>query len=193
MKLPIVGYGDPVLKKRAEDIDRDYPELDRLIDDMFETMDVADGVGLAAPQIGRSIRLVVVDGSPFAEDDSLDAEEREFLKGFRREFINPQVEEQWGDKWGFEEGCLSIPGIHEKVFRPQFVRVSYFDRSWQAHQETFSGRAARVFQHEYDHLEGVVFTDRLSALTRRIIQKRLQNIVQGRVSTGYTMRFAHRK
>ena len=193
MKLPIVAYGDPVLKKRAEDIAPDYPELDKLIDQMFETMDDADGVGLAAPQIGRSIRVVVVDGSPFAQDDSLPEQEREFLKGFRREFINPHVEEQWGDKWGFEEGCLSIPGIHEKVFRPQYVRVTYFDKSWQQHQETLSGRAARIFQHEYDHLEGVVFTDHLSALTRRIIQKRLQNISQGRVNTAYPMRFPFRK
>ena len=126
MKLPIMAYGEPVLKKRAEEIDKDYPELDAFIDDMFETMDAADGVGLAAPQVGRSVRVIVVDGSPFAQDEELPKEERDFLAGFRREFINPEKLEEWGDKWGFEEGCLSIPGVHEKVFRPQNIRVRYY-------------------------------------------------------------------
>lgn len=193
MTLPILAYGEPVLKKKAEEIEKDYPELEKLVQDMFETMDAADGVGLAAPQIGRSIRVIVVDGSPFSEDDELPREERDFLAGFRREFINPQVLEEWGDKWAFEEGCLSIPGIHEKVFRPQNIRVRYFDRQWNPHEETLSGRAARIFQHEFDHLEGVVFTDRLSPLTRRIIQKKLQGISQGNVHTAYAMRFPNRK
>ena len=160
---------------------------------MFETMDAADGVGLAAPQVGRSVRVIVVDGSPFAQDEELPKEERDFLAGFRREFINPEKLEEWGDKWGFEEGCLSIPGVHEKVFRPQNIRVRYYDRQWNLHEETFSGRAARIFQHEYDHLEGVVFTDRLSALTKRVIQKRLQRIAHGEVHTEYAMHFPYRK
>lgn len=188
-----MAYGEAVLKKRAEEIDRDYPELDALIENMFETMDQADGVGLAAPQIGRSIRVIVVDGSPFAEDDSLDKEERKYLKTFRKAFINPVLIEESGEKWGFEEGCLSIPGVHEKVFRPENVHIRYFDVQWQEHEETLSGRAARIFQHEYDHLEGVVFTDRLSPLTRRMIQKRLNNISQGQINTSYSMRFPHRK
>lgn len=193
MKLPIMAYGEPVLKKRAEEIDKDYPELDAFIDDMFETMDAADGVGLAAPQVGRSVRVIVVDGSPFAQDEELPKEERDFLAGFRREFINPEKREEWGDKWGFEEGCLSIPGVHEKVFRPQNIRVRYYDRQWNLHEETLSGRAARIFQHEYDHLEGVVFTDHLSALTKRVIQKRLQRIAHGEVHTEYAMHFPYRK
>ncbi len=193
MILPIVAYGDPVLKKRAEDISRDYPELEKLIADMFETMESADGVGLAAPQVGLGIRLFVVDAAPFSEDEELPKDEREFLKGFRRAFINPVIEEEWGDPWGFEEGCLSIPGIHEKVFRPESIRIKYMDSQWNECTEELSGLAARVVQHEYDHLEGTVFTDRLSPLSKRMIQKRLQNISQGHANARYPMRFPHRK
>ena len=193
MILPILAYGEPILKKRAEEIEKEYPELDKLVQDMFETMDSADGVGLAAPQIGRSIRVIVVDGSPFADYEEIPKEERNFLKTFRQEFINPEVLEEWGDKWGFEEGCLSIPGIHEKVFRPESVRVKYFDKQWNEHEVSLSGRAARIFQHEFDHLEGVVFTDHLSPLTKRMIQKRLQNISQGHTNASYPMRFPNRK
>ena len=127
MKLPIMAYGEPVLKKRAEEIDKDYPELDAFIDDMSRRWMRPTGWVWRPPQVGRSVRVIVVDGSPFAQDEELPKEERDFLAGFRREFINPEKLEEWGDKWGFEEGCLSIPGVHEKVFRPQNIRVRYYD------------------------------------------------------------------
>ena len=186
MKLPICIYGDPVLRKTAVDITPDYPELPKLIADMFETLTYADGVGLAAPQIGLSIRVVVIDLTELADDYPE-------YKDFKKTYINAHILETSEDKVSMEEGCLSIPGVHEKVFRPQNIRVRYYDRQWNLHEETLSGRAARIFQHEYDHLEGVVFTDRLSALTKRVIQKRLQRIAHGEVHTEYAMHFPYRK
>ncbi|MFN5909724.1 MAG: peptide deformylase [Bacteroidota bacterium] len=193
MILPIVAYGDPVLKKEAEDIDKTYPELDKLIADMYETMYAAQGVGLAAPQIGRSIRLFIVDGSPFAEDDEEEDAEpdprAEGMEHFKKVFINPVIEDEDGEEWGFNEGCLSIPKIREEVFRKERVKVSYYDENWEYHEETFEGYAARIIQHEYDHIDGILFTDHLSPLKRRLLQKRLQNISKGEVNVDYKMRF----
>jgi peptide deformylase len=196
MILPIVAYGDPVLKKEAEEIDQDYPNLEKLIEDMFETMYEASGVGLAAPQIGKSIRLFVVDGSPFAEDDD-DEEEKdpraEGMEGFKKVFINPIIEEESGKEWGFSEGCLSIPKIREEVFRKERVKISYYDENWEFHEDEFDGYKARIIQHEYDHIEGVLFTDHLSVLKKRLLTKRLSNISQGVVNVEYKMKFPNVK
>ncbi|GAA0875065.1 peptide deformylase [Wandonia haliotis] len=191
MILPIVAYGDPVLKKMAEEIDEDYEGLDQLIADMFETMYAAHGVGLAAPQIGRSIRLFVVDASPFAEPDE-DGEEdprAEGVENFKKVFINPIIEEEEGKEWAFNEGCLSIPKIREDVQRKPKIRVTYFDENWEFHEEEFDGYAARVVQHEYDHIEGILFTDHISPLKKRLLQKKLTNISKGLVDVDYRMKF----
>lgn len=195
MILPIVAYGDPVLKREADEIDSDYPELAKLIADMFETMYEASGVGLAAPQIGRSIRLFVVDGSPFAERDEDEEEDPRAagMEGFKRVFINPMIEEESGAEWGFAEGCLSIPKIREEVFRKEKIRMTYYDENWQLHDEEFDGYKARIIQHEYDHIEGVLFTDHLSVLKKRLLTKRLSNISQGIISVDYRMKFPNMK
>lgn len=193
MILPIVAYGDPVLKKEAEEIDRDYPDLDKLIKDMFETMYNAQGVGLAAPQIGRSIRLFIVDGSPFAEDDGDEDNEPDEravgMENFKKVFINPIIEEEEGEEWGFHEGCLSIPKIREEVFRKEKVHITYYDENWEFHDEVYEGYSARIIQHEYDHIDGILFTDHLSPLKRRLLQKRLQNISKGEIKVDYKMKF----
>ncbi|WP_027880128.1 peptide deformylase [Mesoflavibacter zeaxanthinifaciens] len=189
MILPIVAYGDPVLKKQAKEITKDYPNLDTLIDNMFETMYGAYGVGLAAPQIGLSIRVFIVDASPFAEDDDLSKEEQEQLKDFKRVFINPTILEETGDEWAFNEGCLSIPDVREDVFRQPNIKIQYQDQDFNTHTEELSGLAARVFQHEYDHIEGVLFTDKLSALKKRLIKGKLTNISKGKINVDYRMKF----
>jgi peptide deformylase len=193
MILPIVAYGDPVLKKEAEEIDKDYPDLDKLISDMYETMYNAQGVGLAAPQIGKSIRLFIVDGSPFADDeDDQEAEpdpRAEGMENFKKVFINPIIEEEEGEEWGFQEGCLSIPKIREEVFRKEKVHITYYDENWEFHEEVFDGYAARIIQHEYDHIDGILFTDHLSPFKRRLLQKRLQVISKGDVNVDYKMKF----
>jgi peptide deformylase len=190
MILPIVAYGDPILKKECEEIDENYPNLKQLISDMFETMYKAKGVGLAAPQIGKNIRLFIVDGSPFAEDkeeeDNLLAEG---IENFKKVFINPIIEEEAGNEWPFQEGCLSIPKIRENVSRKPDITVSYYDENWELKEESYSGYAARIFQHEYDHIEGVLFTDYLSPLKRKLIQKKLNNITNGEIEIDYKMRF----
>lgn len=187
MILPIVAYGDPVLKKVADEIDKDYPELDKLIKDMFETMYEAQGVGLAAPQIGKSIRLFIVDASPFAEDD--EEGEYEELKDFKKIYINPIIYEEEGKEWGFEEGCLSIPNIREEVKRKPIVRIEYYDENWELHDEEIDGIGARIIQHEYDHIEGILFTDKLSPLKRKLLKKRLADISKGETSVKYKMKF----
>lgn len=189
MILPILAYGDPILKKKAKEIDPDFPSLSELLDNMWETMYAANGVGLAAPQIGESIRLFIVDAAPFAEDDSLSEKEQEFLKNFKKTFINPQIIHENGDEWGFNEGCLSIPDIREDVFRKPEISMEYYDENFQKHQAQFSGLAARVIQHEYDHIEGILFTDKLSGLKKRLIKRKLENISKGNVSIDYRMRF----
>jgi peptide deformylase len=191
MILPIVAYGDPVLKKEAIEIDEQFPALKQLIDNMFETMYEASGVGLAAPQIGQSIRLFVVDGSPFADvdEDEEDDPRAEGMEGFKRVFINPIIEEETGANWVFAEGCLSIPKIREDVSRKEKIRVTYYDENWQFHDEWFDGYKARIIQHEYDHIEGILFTDHLSVLKKRMLTKRLTNISQGEVKVSYKMKF----
>jgi len=193
MILPIVAYGDPVLRKLAEDIDADYPELTTLIANMKETMYNAHGVGLAAPQIGKAIRLFVIDATPFSEDEDLSTEERESLAAFKEVFINAKIIEERGDEWAFNEGCLSIPDIREDVFRPEEISIEYFDENFKKHNKTLNGLAARVFQHEYDHIEGVLFTDKLSTLKKRLLKKKLENISKGKINADYRMRFPNLK
>ena len=182
MILPIVAYGDPVLKKEAEEIEQDYSNLDGLIDSMFETMYNAEGVGLAAPQIGRSIRLFIVDASPFEEEEPN-------LKDFKKVFINPIILEEEGKEWTFNEGCLSIPGIREDVQRKPKITVEYYDQKFNLIEESFEGLAARIIQHEYDHIEGVLFTDRINPLKKRLLKGKLNNIVKGNVKVPYRMKF----
>tara|TARA_B100000767_G_C19772731_1_gene540926 strand:- start:215 stop:805 length:591 start_codon:yes stop_codon:yes gene_type:complete len=190
MILPIVAYGDPILKKECEEINKNYPDLQQLISDMFETMYKAKGVGLAAPQIGKNIRLFIVDGSPFAEDeDEEDDPMAEGIENFKKVFINPIIEEEDGKEWPFQEGCLSIPKIRENVSRKPDITVSYYDENWELKEESYSGYAARIFQHEYDHIEGILFTDYLSPLKRKLIQKKLNNITNGEIEIEYKMRF----
>jgi peptide deformylase len=195
MILPIVAYGDPVLRKEAEEIDENYPDLQELIDNMFDTMYEASGVGLAAPQIGRSIRMFVVDGSPFAERDEDEEEDplAEGIEGWKKVFINPIIEDESGKEWAFAEGCLSIPKIREDVMRRETIHITYFDENWKFHEETLTGYKARIFQHEYDHIEGILFTDKLSALKKRLLTKRLSNISQGLIDVAYKMKFPLKK
>jgi peptide deformylase len=193
MILPIVAYGDPVLRKVADAIDAAYPDLEKLITNMKETMYNASGVGLAAPQIGKAIRLFLIDASPFAEDDNLSEEERTVLKSFNRVFINPKILEEEGEEWLFNEGCLSIPEVREDVSRQPKITIEYQDENFTIHTETLEGLAARVFQHEYDHIEGILFTDKLSTLKKRIIKKKLENISKGKISADYRMRFPNAK
>jgi len=189
MIIPIVAYGDPVLKKKAKEIDQEYPKLSELLDNMFDTMYNAHGVGLAAPQIGLPIRLFLVDAEPFADDDELSEEESEALKGFKKVFINATIVEETGEEWAFTEGCLSIPEVREDVFRKETIKINYFDENFKEHTETFSGLAARVIQHEYDHIEGILFTDKLSSLKKRLIKGKLTNISKGKINADYRMRF----
>jgi len=183
MKFPIIAYGDPVLRRKATAIEpEEYPHVKELIENMFETMYAAHGVGLAAPQVGLSMRLFVVDASPFADDD-------ETLVGFKKAFINAQVLEETGEEWPFNEGCLSIPDIREDVYRCKHVRLSYYDENWKHYEETFTGMAARIIQHEYDHIEGKLFTDKLSPLRKRLIEKKLNDISKGIVDVEYKMKF----
>lgn len=189
MILPIVAYGDPVLKKRALPIDAAYEGLETLIESMWETMYHAHGVGLAAPQIGKSIRLFVIDGSPFADDEEASPADHVVLKTFKKVFINAEIISEEGDEFTFAEGCLSIPDVREEVTRPSVLRLRYQDEQFNWHEEEYSGLAARIIQHEYDHIEGILFTDRLSPLKKRLIQGRLKDIAAGKVSSNYRMKF----
>ena len=193
MILPIIAYGDPVLKKKGKEITKDYPNFDTLLENMFETMYNASGVGLAAPQIGLPIRLFLVDTTPFAEDDVLTKEEQDTLNGFKRVFINAKIVEEEGDDWAFNEGCLSIPDVREDVFRKPNITVEYLDENFKSHKESFDGLIARVVQHEYDHIEGVLFTDKLSSLKKRLIKGRLTSISKGKIDVDYRMRFPDQK
>lgn len=193
MVLPIVAYGDPVLRKVGKNIEKDYPKLDALIANMFESMYNASGVGLAAPQIGLPIRLFIVDASPFSEDDELSEKERSALEGFKKVFINAQIKEEVGKDWIFNEGCLSIPDIREDVTRKDTITISYVDDNFEEHTETYDGILARIIQHEYDHIEGVLFTDKLSSLKKRLLKGRLGNISKGNIKIDYRMRFPNMK
>ena len=189
MILPIRAYGDPVLKKVTKDIEPDHLGLKQLIADMFETMYAANGVGLAAPQVGQSIRLFIVDASPFAEDEEGKPTDDAHLKDFKRVFINPYIVEEEGDEWAFEEGCLSIPNIREDVTRPPRIVLQYQDEKFKEHEEEFDGFAARVIQHEHDHLDGILFTDHLTPLRRTLLKGKLRDISMGKTEAKYKMRF----
>lgn len=191
MILPIVVYGDPVLRKVAEDINKDYPGLTQLIKDMYETMYQASGVGLAAPQVGKAIRLFVVDTHPFVDDDEEDEEseftpeEKKQLQAFKKTFINARILNEEGKEWKFKEGCLSIPKIREDVERKPDVKIEYVDENFVKHTESYSGLIARVIQHEYDHIEGVLFTDKISPFKRKLISGKLSDISKGKISADY--------
>ncbi|MCK5678573.1 MAG: peptide deformylase [Flavobacteriaceae bacterium] len=189
MILPVIAYGDPVLRKIGKDIDKDYPNLTQLIENMRETMHQANGVGLAAPQIGKAIRLFIIDALPFSESDELEDDEKAFLKDFNRVFINAKIIKEEGDEWIFNEGCLSIPNINEDVIRQETIQIEYLDENFKLHKETIIGIAARIVQHEYDHIEGILFTDKLSSLKKRLLKKKLENISKGKVEVAYRMKF----
>lgn len=196
MIFPIVAYGDPVLKKVGVDIDKDYPGLEQFIADMFDTMYDASGVGLAAPQVGRSIRLFVIDPSPFAEDtddDGKPLEEYKGLKGLKKVFINAKILEEEGEEWKFNEGCLSIPKIREDVLRLPKIRIQYYDEHFKKHIETYEGVAARIIQHEYDHIDGRLFVDRINPMRRKMLKGKLDDITKGKVDVAYKMRFPKKK
>ena len=183
MKFPIIAYGDPVLRKKATQIEpAEYPHIKQLVADMFETMYGARGVGLAAPQVGMSMRLFVVDATPFDDDEPE-------LKDFKKVFINACILEETGAEWAFNEGCLSIPDIREDVTRKSTVKLSYYDEDWKHHEETFTGMAARIIQHEYDHIEGKLFIDYLKPLKKKMLQGKLADISKGKVRADYKMIF----
>jgi len=189
MILPIVAYGAAVLKRKADEIDPSYPNLKELIENMWETMYSAHGVGLAAPQIGLSIRMFVIDASPFVDEEEMSKEEVKTLQSFKKVFINPIILEEQGALWNFNEGCLSIPDVREDVSRKDQITLQYQDENFETHRITLEGLAARVVQHEYDHIEGVLFTDRISPLKRRLIKNRLASISKGAISVEYKMKF----
>lgn len=193
MILSIVGYGDPVLRKVCTDITKDYHNLNELIENMYETMYSASGVGLAAPQVSLPIRLFIVDCAPFADMKGNTLEEEAFLKTYKKVFINAKILSEDGEEWAFNEGCLSIPDVHENVTRKERITIEYYDENFEKHTEVVDGLAARVIQHEYDHIEGILFTDKLSTLKKKLIAKRLNNIIEGKVFTDYKMRFFAKK
>jgi len=182
MKLPIIAYGDPILRRKAAEIPADYPGLSALIENMFDTMHAANGIGLAAPQIGLAIRLFIIDASNYDEDDVE-------LKDLKKVFINAQLVEESGAKWDFNEGCLSIPDIREDISRHKKLTVSYFNEKWQHRQETYAGLAARIIQHEYDHIEGKLFIDKLTPLRKTLLKNKLEAITKGLVKVDYKMKF----
>jgi peptide deformylase len=184
--LPVVAYGHPTLRKVSVEIDKDYPGLDQLIEDMFETMYTSVGVGLAAPQVNRSIRLFIVDATPYAEEypDASD---------FRKVFINPKIVKEDGDDWIFNEGCLSIPHIREDITRKSEVRIQYYDREFNYHDEVYTGVIGRIIQHEYDHLEGILFVDKTSPLKKTLLRRKLNDISRGNIEVSYKMIFPDKK
>jgi peptide deformylase len=184
MILPIYAYGQPVLKKVAQPITTDYPNLIQLLADMWETMYHADGVGLAAPQVGLSIRLFVADTTQISRKESLEGD-----APFKKVFINAQIIEETGDDWAYEEGCLSIPNIRGEVESPNTVRLRWQDESFVEHEDVFTGINARVIQHEYDHIEGILFTEHLKPIKKRFIQRKMEAIRLGKIATDYKMRF----
>lgn len=191
MILPIVAYGAPILRKKAIDIKQDYPQLDKLIADMWETMYASNGVGLAAPQINKDIRLFVIDSTTIF--DNLDEEDKGKYPdepGIKKVFINAKIKELTGNEWTYNEGCLSIPKIREDVMRPQTVTLEYLDEHFQPQTETFNGITGRVIQHEYDHTEGKLFIDYMKPLRRKLLLGKLNDISKGKIKTDYKMSFA---
>lgn len=193
MILPIYGYGEPVLRKMGEEISKDYPNLKETIANMYETMYNAHGVGLAAPQVGLPIRIFIVDTEPFADSDDVSKEEAAELEGFKKTFINAKILKEEGDVWGFNEGCLSIPDVREDVFRHEKITIEYYDEDFNKKTEVYDGLIARVIQHEYDHIEGILFTDHLSTLKKKLIGKKLMNIMEGKARPDYKMKLANKK
>jgi peptide deformylase len=188
---PIIIYGDPVLKKRAEDVLPGHPELKKLIADMFETMRGANGVGLAAPQIGKSLRIFVADASGIKDKE--EEESNPELKNFIKVFINPEIIEESEAEFKYEEGCLSIPGIREEVVRPDTIRIRYVDENFKKYEESYSGIQGRIIQHEYDHLEGILFLEHLSAFKRNLLKGKLSNLSKGILQVDYPFRVPPRK
>lgn len=193
MILPIYGYGEAVLRKMCEEISKDYPNLKETIANMYETMYNAHGVGLAAPQVGLPIRIFIVDTEPFADSDDVSKEEAAELEGFKKTFINAKILKEEGDVWGFNEGCLSIPDVREDVFRHEKITIEYYDEDFNKKTEVYDGLIARVIQHEYDHIEGILFTDHLSTLKKKLIGKKLMNIMEGKARPDYKMKLANKK
>jgi peptide deformylase len=193
MILPIIGYGDPVLRKVGENLTPEHPNLKETIANMYETMYNAYGVGLAAPQIGLALRLFVIDTTPFSDDDDLEETEQKNLKGFKKTFINARMIKEEGEEWAFNEGCLSIPDVREDVYRNPTITIEYCEEDFVMKTEVFDGLIARVIQHEYDHIEGILFTDKISSLKKRLIQKKLKNILEGKTFQEYRMKFFGKK
>jgi peptide deformylase len=193
MILPIIGYGDPVLRKVGEELTPDYPNLKEVIANMYDTMYNACGVGLAAEQVGLSVRLFVIDTTPFSDDEDLEDKEQKKLNGFKKTFINAKIIKEEGEEWAFNEGCLSIPDVREDVYRKPTVTIEYCEEDFVMKTEVFDGLIARVIQHEYDHIEGILFTDKISSLKKRLIQKKLKNITEGKTFQDYRMKFFAKK
>ena len=193
MILPIIGYGDPVLRKTGEVLSPEHPNLKETIANMYETMYNAYGVGLAAPQVGLALRLFVIDTTPFSDDEELEDSEQKALKGFKRTFINAKMIKEEGEEWSFNEGCLSIPDVREDVYRNPTITIEYCEEDFVMKTEVFDGLIARVIQHEYDHIEGILFTDKISSLKKRLIQKKLKNILEGKTFQDYRMKFFGKK
>ena len=189
MIYPIIAFGDPVLRKITVDIDKSE-DVKKLSEDMFETMYNAKGVGLAAPQIGLNLRIFVVDGRPFNEGEDMEERDKDpSLIDFKQVFINADILDEKGKEWAFEEGCLSIPDIREDVYRPAFVTINFFDENWVEHTKTYEGLAARIIQHEYDHIDGILFTDHLNPVKKRMLKNKLAKITKGIVDVDYKMKF----
>ena len=190
MILPIVAFGAPILRKKCSDISEDYPEFNSILANMWETMYEANGVGLAAPQINRDIRLFLIDTTPFFEEEEEEEEEKKRNEIIvKQAFINARILEESGDEWEFNEGCLSIPDLREDVSRKSIIKIEYLDENFKKHIKTYDGLTARVIQHEYDHINGILFTDKLTALRKRMIKGKLIDISKGKVSAKYKMRF----
>jgi len=188
MIYPIVAYGDNVLRKETKDFPQDSKDLTSLVESMYETMYNANGVGLAAPQIGMSHRIFIIDSTQMSDD-----EDDKDIVGMKRAFINPEILDEYGNEWSFEEGCLSIPDVHAEIIRPEKLTINYYDELWNEHEEEFDGLTARVIQHEFDHLEGVLFTDYVKGLKKQMLRSKLVGISKGNVSVKYRMKFPIKK
>ena len=187
MVLPIIGYGDPILRKMTQEIGKSYPNLKELIENMFETLYAAPGVGLAAPQIGLSVRLFIIDATGFSDEENPE------LNGFKKVFINAQILDEEGEEWLFNEGCLSFPTLREDILRKPKIHIQYEDENFEFHDEWYDGLIARIIQHEYDHTDGVVFIDHLSSLKKQLIKGKLNDIMIGNVDVNYKIKFAKKK
>ena len=188
MILPVIGYGNPILKRKSKEITGSYPNLKELISNMYDTMYSAKGVGLAAPQIGKSIKIFIIDTSPFLKIDDDEIKDYE-VSSVKQTFINPTILDETGEFWSFEEGCLSIPHIREEVKRKSVIKIEYYDENFNYRKDDFSGIVARVIQHEYDHIQGILFTDKLTSFKKRLLKSKLNNIEKGDVDIDYLMEF----